>query len=90
MRTTTPVQNLGVIDQFDIAAAIKKHDNARTVLDLWYTYDHEPVPEISAIAFEGWSKMSLEEKVRMIRFIRESHREEAEFEEILKNAPKKP
>jgi transcriptional regulator with XRE-family HTH domain len=83
------IQELGTVDeQFDIAAAVEKYDNAGTVLALWYTYDHEPVPEISAIAFEGWNKMSLEEKVKLIRYIRESQKEEEEFEEAARNAPK--
>lgn len=84
-----PVQQLGTVDEFDIAAAVEKYDNAATVLELLYTWHHEAVREFNAVAFQGWNEMTFDQKVALIREIREGHQEEEEFEESARNAPKK-
>lgn len=81
------VQELGSVDEF-LADSVSRFDDASTVLMLWYAHDHLPVPELSPVSFSGWADMTLEQKVRQIKFIRESLEEEKEFEERSKNAPK--
>jgi transcriptional regulator with XRE-family HTH domain len=77
-----------IIDEYDIEAGVKKYDNALPVLIEWYAHDHLPSPDIGALAFSGWDEMSLEQKVKQIRNLREEIDEDREFEEASRHAPK--
>jgi transcriptional regulator with XRE-family HTH domain len=76
------------IDEYDIEAGVKKYDNALPVLMEWYAHDHLPPPTIGVLAFSGWEKLSLEQKVEQIRNYREAYEEDKEFEEASRHAPK--
>jgi len=60
------VQDLGSIDEFDVATAIQKYDNPGTVLTEWYKHDGIAVPALTSMAFSGWAKMSVEQKNKEI------------------------
>jgi hypothetical protein len=51
-----PVQEIGLIDEFDIEAAIEKYDQPGLVLRDWYLHDHIDMPGIESTAFSGWEK----------------------------------
>jgi hypothetical protein len=70
MITLQGAQDLGTVDDFDIEAAVRKYDNAIPVLQEWYQHDGLTSPQFQALAFAGWDKMSLEEKVKEIRAVR--------------------
>jgi transcriptional regulator with XRE-family HTH domain len=73
------VQDLGTVDEFDLAAAIDKYDNPETVLREWYTHDHIDMPEFGTIAFaQGWENMSLEEKTKELKGLRRVRDRQAE------------
>jgi transcriptional regulator with XRE-family HTH domain len=65
-----PIQDVGTVDEF-LAAAIRKYDNALPVLRDWYAHDNVVVELPQTLAFQGWDRMTLEQKVREIRGARE-------------------
>jgi transcriptional regulator with XRE-family HTH domain len=84
--TLQPVKELGTVDAYDIEAGVKKYDNALPVLIEWYAHDHKPAPNLSALAFSGWDKMTLDQKVREVRNLRHSIDEDVEFERQARDA----
>jgi hypothetical protein len=79
-----PVQDLGAVDEFDIASAVKKYDNAIPVLRDWYAHDKLPMPaDLNWIPFEGWDRMNLDEKVHEVKAVRKSIDEDRKFRELL-------
>jgi transcriptional regulator with XRE-family HTH domain len=78
--------DFGAVDEYDIEAGLKKYDNALPVLIEWYAHDHKPAPNLSALAFSGWDKMTLDQKVREVRNLRHSIDEDVEFERQARDA----
>jgi hypothetical protein len=75
---TAPVQDLGTIDEFDLAESIRKHDNPGIVLQEWYSHEGLPIENIAIPAFKGWDKMTVEEKAAELKAfidIRRRHRD---------------
>lgn len=76
------VQEFGTIDEdseveedkkeFELESAVKKYDNALPILQDWYRHDGLEFPNVS-IAFSGWEKMSVAEKVKELRAFRGIH-----------------
>ncbi len=64
------LKDLGETDAFDLEAAVEKYDNAIPILDDWYRHDGLTPPQFQTLAFSGWDKMSVAEKVREIRAVR--------------------
>jgi hypothetical protein len=79
-----PVQEIGVVDDFDIEAAIKKYDQPGPVLRDWYLHDHIEMPGIESTAFSGWDKMTLDQKITELRGARSIQDRQREFR---RNAP---
>lgn len=77
--STMPVRDLGTIDEFDVASAVKKYDNALPVLRDWYEHDKLPLPEISSLSFHGWDEMTFKQKVDHVRFVRKTIEEDLDF-----------
>ena len=85
MLSTAAVQELGTVDEFDIASAVKKYDNAVPVLREWYAHDKLPMPhDLSEIRFAGWDRMTIEQKVKEVTAVRRSIDQESSFKDVLK------
>jgi transcriptional regulator with XRE-family HTH domain len=81
----SPVQELGTVDEFDLAAAIKKYDNAIPVLKEWYAHDGEPMPQVDVLKFSGWKDLTLKQKIQQVKAVREMIDEDREFHERAKS-----
>jgi transcriptional regulator with XRE-family HTH domain len=79
-------QDLGTVDQFDIAGAIEKYDNPLLVLQDWFEHDHVTIELPQTLAFQGWETMTLEEKVREIKGAREIMEHNRYFQERQREA----
>jgi transcriptional regulator with XRE-family HTH domain len=78
--STAAAQELGPVDEYDVEAGIRKYDSAYPVLIEWYAHDRKPAPPLSALAFHGWGKMTLEQKVKEVRGLRHGLDEDEEFQ----------
>ncbi len=65
-----PVQELGTIDEFDLASAIKKHDNAIPVLYEWYVHEGKPAPNLATLRHFDWKGKTIEQKIKDVRAAR--------------------
>jgi hypothetical protein len=74
-----PIQQIGVVDEFDLEAAVRKYDTPGLVLKDWYSHDHIEMPGIESTAFSGWEKMTLEEKIQEIKGARSIQDRQREF-----------
>lgn len=91
---STRAQELGTIDEFDVATALKKYDNAVPVIIEWYEHDGLQPPDIRAIEFSDWDKMTFDEKVEEVRATREQIDRRRKLRQLLEedfaNAPEAP
>ena len=81
-----PLQDLGTVDEFDIASAVEKYDNAVPVLRDWYAHDKLPMPpDLPAeIRFAGWDRKTIEQKVKEVTAVRRSIEQERSLKDVLK------
>jgi transcriptional regulator with XRE-family HTH domain len=80
-------QDLGTVDEFNLESAVKKYDNALPVLREWYAHDKLPFPEdLRGLSFEHWETMTLAQKVKEVRAVRNAHDEERFFDELTKTS----
>jgi transcriptional regulator with XRE-family HTH domain len=80
------VQDLGSVDDFDIAAAVEKYDNALLVLRDWYAHDNVAIALPQTLDFQGWETYTLEKKVQEIKAAREIMDHNRYLEERLENS----
>ncbi len=66
-KSSQEVQNLGMIDEFDLEKAVGKHDDLNSVLRVWYESEGIEVESNFGFMFSGWDKMSYENKVETLR-----------------------
>jgi hypothetical protein len=83
---STAVQDLGSVDDFDIAAAVEKYDNALLVLRDWYAHDNVAIALPQTLDFQGWETYTLEKKVQEIKAAREIMDHNRYLEERLENS----
>lgn len=74
-----PVQEIGAIDEFDLAESIRKHDNPAIVLKEWYRHDGLPIDDISVPVFKDWDAFTIEEKAEELRAFRRLEKKRKEL-----------
>jgi transcriptional regulator with XRE-family HTH domain len=66
----SPVQELGVADkppEFDVAAALEKHDDPQKVMNLWFAHEGREYPQdFGVVFFQGWGNFTVDEKVEAV------------------------
>lgn len=54
-------------DAFDVAAAVKTHDDPQKVMNLWFAHEGRQYPrDYGVVFFEGWNSFSTDEKVEAV------------------------
>lgn len=54
-------------EDFEVAAAVRKYDDWRPVLEAWYQHEGGEVPEIGAVSFmAGWHSLNFEQKINAV------------------------
>jgi transcriptional regulator with XRE-family HTH domain len=61
-------QDLGPIDEFDIANAIEEFGDPEKILNAWYAHEGVTAPDgLQGLAFSGWADMTKQERIEEIR-----------------------
>lgn len=61
-------QELGTVDEFDIAKSVERHDNPLPVLEEWYRFEGREMPDTTGVIFAGgWETFSLDQKIDAVR-----------------------
>ena len=65
------IDELGSIDvapDFDVEAAVSRHNDPQTIMNEWFIYEGRSVPyDYGIVFFRGWEAFSAEEKAAAIR-----------------------
>lgn len=63
----SPVQDLGAVDEFDLASAIERYDDPHKVMAAWFLAEGRKLPDdYGIIFFEGWETFSREQKLEAV------------------------
>ena len=66
----SPVQDLGIDDElpdFDVAAAIERHDDPQQIMSLWFAHEGRDYPQdFGVVFFQGWRSFTPDEKVEAV------------------------
>ncbi|KAK0039536.1 helix-turn-helix domain-containing protein [Biomphalaria pfeifferi] len=64
------IQDLGMVDKFNIEDAIQKHSTLEDTLQTWYQFEGKTLPEDFSLNFAGWKDLSMEDKIQTVKDVK--------------------
>lgn len=64
------IQSLGTVDEFDVEESIEKHKTLEETIEAWYKFENKEMPEGFGLNFDGWHKLSLEDKIQTVKDVK--------------------